>query len=457
MSGFLGSGKTTLLKHLLESSDHGLKIAVIVNDMAELNIDASLIKQGDFPAFGDEEEGKHDSTTMEQGGIEDDSSKRLIQAERKMVQLENGCICCTLRVDLIRAIAGIRSSGEHYDCILIESTGIAEPQQVAEGFMFDADTASIAKDQSLMLWEQCRLDNCVTVIDCHSFLFHISTLKHFSDEYEDGLDRTTEEGLMEGEKNIAHLIVDQVEFANVILLNKTDLSSDDEITKITRIIKTMNPKAKIIRSQFSKVDPTEILNTGLFDLEEAKKSPDWLLSAEGNHIGGEVDEYGVGSIVYRARAPFHPGRLVAFMNDIMYFRSAWLEMTVEKRAALSDQKQQVMLERYGNIFRAKGFCWIAGEDSTLYSYAQSGRLCELRDTMPWYAVIPAPYWSKMTEDEANYAMSKFEEPHGDRRQEIVFIGTGLKEYVLRAALDACLLTETELENYPFYTDNGYST
>ena len=445
MSGFLGSGKTTLLKHILESSEHGLKIAVIVNDMAELNIDASLIKQTDLAV--DEEEKKE--------SMDDGNPNKLIQAERKMIELQNGCICCTLRVDLIRAIAGIRSSGENYDCILIESTGIAEPQQVAEGFMFDADTASIAKDTSLMLWEQCRLDNCVTVIDCHSFLSHISTLKHFSDEFDDGLDRTTEDGLKEGTKNIAHLLVDQVEFANVILLNKTDLSSNDEITKISKIIKTMNPKAKLIESQYAKVDPTEILNTGLFDLEEAKNSPDWLLSAEGNHTGGEIDEYGVGSLVYRARVPFHPGRLVAFMNDIMYFRSAWLDMPIEQRSALSDQKHKIMVERYGMILRAKGFCWLAGEDSTLYSYAQSGRLCELREAMQWYATIPAPYWAQMSEDDVRYALSKFEKPHGDRRQEIVFIGTGLKEYVLRTALDACLLTESELESYQFYSDGGF--
>jgi len=197
LSGFLGSGKTTLLKHILESKDHNLKVAVIVNDMAELNIDASLVEKSG-----------------------------LVQAKKEIVSLQNGCICCTLRGDLIREIARIQSL-KTFDYIVIESTGIAEPQNVAESFCVDPATAELAESQEQMLWKQARLDTCVTVVDAHAFPQHMASLKRFEDEFKDGLDESIP-GNKEGHKSIANLLVEQVEFANTIILNKTDLISEEE-------------------------------------------------------------------------------------------------------------------------------------------------------------------------------------------------------------------------------------
>lgn len=455
LSGFLGSGKTTLLKHILQSSEHNLKIAVIVNDMAELNIDADYIQQQ-----------AHEEKYQEEDKEGNASPKipSIVQTEREVIKLQNGCICCTLRGDLIREIARIRSDQDGaFDYVLIESTGIAEPQQVAEGFVFDPATEQLAKSEEDMLWKQARLDTCVTIMDVHLILQHFTSIKRFSDEYDDGYDATTEEGRAEGIKSISTLMMDQVEFANVILLNKTDLATSKELDKSIQIVKSLNPSASIIPTQFGKVPLQEILNTGKFSMAEAVRSPGWLanLRGEGNFTGedtihSEADEYGVTSFIYRARVPFFAPKLAKFMDKIMHFAHEWKDLAPEIRQKESDTKYEYMVSQYGNILRAKGFCWLAGQDSVLFGIALTGRIGTLQPIMPWYTLIPREQWGvAINSKDYEIINSRFEDPHGDRRQEIVFIGTDLKVDVIRKALDDCLLTKKELKRYKFYKDGGY--
>ena len=433
LSGFLGSGKTTLLKHILDSYEHKLKVAVIVNDMAELNIDAALVQQ-----------------------------EKIVQAEREVISLQNGCICCTLRGDLIREIARIRSLDSKFDYILIESTGIAEPQQVAQSFVFDPATEQLAQLEEEMLWTQARLDTCVTVIDAHMFLPQMASLEQFGDKFDDGLDKSTPEGLQEGEKPIANLLIDQVEFANVIVLNKKDLvDSVEQLDKTRQVIKSLNPEAKIICTEYSKIDLKEILNTGIFDMKKASSSPGWIqeirkIQNNEQESHGEADEYGVNSFVYRARIPFHPSRIANWVDSIVHFGSEWKTLPGDQRQELhKDPKYLHMLMRYGNILRSKGFCWLADHDSFMIGYAQSGRIGSLHPIMPWYTIIPKEQWG-VKDGSNDYAVisGKFQEPHGDRRQELVFIGSDLQVDNITKALDKCLMTKKELKRYKFYSDKS---
>mmetsp|Transcript_10741 Transcript_10741/g.25836 ORF Transcript_10741/g.25836 Transcript_10741/m.25836 type:complete len:556 (+) Transcript_10741:953-2620(+) len=454
LSGFLGSGKTTLLKHILESPDHKLRVAVIVNDMAELNIDAALVRQGN--ATGDNGDGDEGSSSP--------SKPVVVQAQKEIISLQNGCICCTLRGDLIREIARIRNDpNSSFDYVLIESTGIAEPSAVAASFVFDPSTEQLAESDEQMLWTQARLDTCVTVIDAHMFLAQMGTLATFSDRFEDGLDSSTPEGVKEGEKSIANLLMEQVEFANVILLNKTDLvDSKEQIEKTKRCIRSLNRKAKILTTEYSKIDLREILNTGVFDIGEARKSPGWIqelrkIRENPDDPHSEADEYGVHSFVYRARVPFHPRRIAIFVDGFLHFASEWAQLPQQQRGDVhgKDPKYKRMLKRYGNILRAKGFCWLAEHDSFIIGFAQSGRIGSLNPIMPWYTLIPKEQWGvEEGTNDHDVILSKFAEPHGDRRQELVFIGTDLKIDNIRKDLDLCLMTKKELQRYEFYSDQA---
>lgn len=298
LSGFLGAGKTTLLRYILTSKEHKRKIAVIVNDMAELNVDGQSILRSSA-SIPETEDGEA-------------FSKSIKASKKEVVTLENGCICCTLRGDLIREIYRIQQSGE-FDYVLIESTGIAEPQQVAESFCVDPETMQQAntnlRDEnddmidSKSLWNSARLDACVTLVDAVNFPNYMSSLNRFEDIFRDGLSESEE---TEGQKSISELMVEQVEFANVIVLNKIDLVTDEQVETAKALIESLNPSATVIPAVHGKIDLKAILDTGMFSMEEAEKSRGWLESMrEGVNLPhGESDEYGVTSFVYRTRVPF---------------------------------------------------------------------------------------------------------------------------------------------------------
>lgn len=255
-------------------------------------------------------------------------------------------------------------------------------------------------------------------------------------------------------------MIEQVEFANIILLNKTDLVSEEEKAKTLNLIKQLNPVAKIVPTQYSKVDLKEILNTGLFDMNVASRSQGWLLSLKENGSNGvtvtsEADEYGVASFVYRSRKPFHPKKIAIWVDSILHYANEWRDLSEDVRRQESDDKHKRMLREYGNILRTKGFCWLAGRDSFMIGLAQSGRIGGLVPIMPWYTLISKDQWGVEDPNDLAVINGKFDGEHGDRRQEIVFIGTDLKADAIRDALDACLLTKKELKHYKFYKDGGY--
>ncbi|GAX12148.1 hypothetical protein FisN_1Hu073 [Fistulifera solaris] len=423
ISGFLGSGKSTLLQYILKWHDHNMKVAVIVNDMAELNIDAAVVEQSG-----------------------------LVQTKRELISMSNGCICCTLRGDLIREINRIREIGT-FDYILIESTGIAEPQQVAEGFCADPETTVLADDPSKMLWSVARLDTCVTVIDTNDFPRHLSSLKRFKDEFKDGLGEDSDE---EGEKSIADLLIEQVEFANVILLNKTDLVSEQDCQATKEMIRTLNPKATVIPTKFGVVDLNLILNTRMFTMKDAEESPGWLVSMQSDKtMISESEEYGITSFVYRARKPFHSGRLAQWVNQILCFSHDWNSDRIHQPSFMSelDNRFTHMCGTYGHIIRSKGFCWIAGRDANIGGWAHSGRLVMIHPMTPWYVTLPKNEWGVDDEADIQRIRAKFEGAYGDRRQEIVFIGIGLKQGDITKSLDQCLLTDFEMKRYRYHRCN----
>lgn len=429
LSGFLGAGKTTLLRNILLSNEHKLKIAVIVNDMAELNIDAAMIE-----------------------GI--------VQTKKELITLQNGCICCTLRGDLIREINLIKENGD-YDYIVIESTGIAEPQQVAESFCMDPDTAELAENEDKMLWNIARLDTCVTVVDAKSFPGHLNSIKRFRDEFTDGLDQDgAEDDEGEGDKSISQLLVEQVEFANVIILNKIDLiPSSTAREEVKALIHKLNPKAKIITSAFCTVDWRNVLNTKLFDMKEAEESPGWLCSLKDENAStSEADEYGVQSFVYRARKPFHPERIANWIQSIFILAEEWNNTAasgIMNDTEEDEHRFQRMQKCFGQILRSKGFCWIAGRDSMMTGWAHSGRILMLNPMTSWYAARPEEEWDVEDDEEIDNIRKKFDGKYGDRRQEIVFIGINLKKDEMISSLDSCLLDESEMHHHSSYCRQGF--
>lgn len=363
LSGFLGAGKTTLLNHVL-SNREGLRVAVIVNDMSEVNIDAEMVeKQGS-----------------------------LSRTEEQLVEMSNGCICCTLREDLLQEVSRLAQMGR-FDYLMIESTGISEPIPVAQTFTFE-------DEQGVSLADVSRLD---TMVDAVNFL----------DQFEEAEElRARGEALGEDdERTITDLLCDQVEFANVIILNKTDLVSDAELVEVERVLRGLNPVAKLIRSQHSQVPLSEVLNTQMFDYEAAMSSAGWIRELEGEHTP-ETDEYGITSFVYRERRPFHPQRFW----DFIYSDDVW-----------------------NGVVRSKGYFWIASKDQIAYQWSQAGGVSDYRPAGIWQAAIPEDY-RRGDEEEAEGWHPYF----GDRKQLLVFIGTDMDEQNLRRRLNACLMTAKEL-------------
>ncbi len=373
LSGFLGSGKTTLLNHVLRNRE-GLRVAVIVNDMSEINIDAELIKQGDA---------------------------KLDRLEEELVEMSNGCICCTLRDDLLKAVSRLARDGR-FDYLLIESTGISEPLPVAQTFTFeDEDGESLS--------QLSRLDTMVTVVDASNFITDFKG-------HDDLVDR--EIGLSdEDERSIADLLTDQVEFADIILLNKCDLVGEDRLQTVERMIRSLNADADIIRTTNAEIDPREILNTGRFDMDRAMASPQWVKELNSHHTP-ETEEYGISSFVYRARRPFHPERLYTMITT-------------------------------GHLptVRSKGFCWLASQPDIAAMWSQAGGSFRISPAGRWWAAAPRERWPEDHESLA-WIESKWSEPHGDRRQEIVLIGIDLKKDQLCHLLDSCLLSDAEMEEGP---------
>jgi|TARA_B110000208_G_scaffold191153_1_gene257104 G3E family GTPase len=369
LSGFLGAGKTTLLNHILNNRE-GKRVAVIVNDMSEVNIDAQLLREG---------------------GAE------LSRQEEKLVEMSNGCICCTLREDLLVEIARLANENR-FDYLLIETTGISEPLPIAETFTF-------ADEDGLSLGDVAQLDTMVTVVDGYNFL------KDYSSE--DMLAARGESLGEEDERTVVDLLVEQIDFCDVIVLNKTDLMSKVEIAQLEGILKTFNPRAQIIHSSFGKVSLDRVMDTGLFDFDQAAEAPGWLQELRGEHVP-ETEEYGISSFVYRARKPFHPERLW------QWFNAEW-----------------------PGVIRSKGRYWIASRPEFCGTWSQAGAVTRTELAGMWWVATANENWP---EDDESFAhiKSRWEEPYGDRQQEIVVIGMKMDQAEIIAQFDDCLLTEVEI-------------
>ncbi|WP_030214502.1 GTP-binding protein [Streptomyces bikiniensis] len=349
LSGFLGAGKTTLLNHVL-SNREGLRVAVIVNDMSEINIDAALVRGGDAA---------------------------LSRTEERLVEMTNGCICCTLRDDLLEEVDRLAREGR-FDYLLIESSGISEPMPVAATFAFP-------RDDGATLGDLARLDTMVTVVDAANFLPEL--------EGGDGLAERGLDQYEDDERTVSDLLMDQIEFADVIVLNKLDLVDEEQGTRLRAALTRLNPVARIVPARHGRVDPTRILGTGLFDLERAQQAPGWVMELNGDHVP-ETEEYGISSTVFRSAAPFHPGRLWTFVTE-----------GLDSGA-------------YGQVLRSKGFFRLATRPLVTGLWSQAGSV-------------------------ARFEPAGAQDPGAPQGQELVFIGTGLRPEALQTALTECLLAEGE--------------
>ncbi|MGG3519874.1 GTP-binding protein [Bacillus pseudomycoides] len=369
LSGFLGSGKTTLLNHILTNRE-GLKVAVIVNDMSEVNIDAALVKQGGFS-----------------------------RTEEKLVEIQNGCICCTLREDLIIEVNRLVEAGD-IDYIVIESSGISEPIPVAQTFTYIDEALGID------LTNKCRLDTMVTVVDANRFWNDFAAGESLLDRKQAIDESDTRE--------VIDLLIDQIEFANVILLNKVDLLEKEDILELHLLLQKLNPSAKIIESSFSAVPLNEILNTNLFNYDEASQSAGWIQELNSEHHTPETEEYGISSFVYRRKRPFHPVRL---MN--------WL------------QKWPL------DVVRAKGFFWLASRNHMMGLLSQAGSSIIIQGAGEWIAALPEAEQQQILREEPE-VLKNWDDQYGDRITELVFIGVEMNQYEIERSLDTCLLTGEEM-------------
>ena len=370
LSGFLGAGKTTVLSHILNNRQ-GKKVAVIVNDMSEINIDSTIVQ----------------------------NEISLNRSEEKLVEMSNGCICCTLREDLLDEISALAKE-KRFDYLVIESTGISEPLPVAETFTF-------ADENGISLSDIADLDTMVTVVDAVNFMKDYEEAK-FLQEKEESLGE-------DDERSVADLLIEQVEFADVILISKTDLVSADDVERLKAILLTLNTDAKLIPISQGEIHLDEVLSTGLFDFERAQAAPGWLKEMRGEHIP-ETEEYGISSFSYRARRPFHPEKFYQFLHDT---------------------------ERYGKLLRSKGYFWLATRSECAGQWSQAGGIAHYGFGGMFWSAVPRANWPTDKEYLENIQKS-WVEPFGDMRQELVFIGQGLDQIGIENALNACLLSEEEL-------------
>ncbi|RNB60806.1 GTP-binding protein [Brevibacillus gelatini] len=369
LSGYLGAGKTTLLNHVLNNRE-GMRVAVIVNDLSEVNVDGTLVSQG--------------------GGVS--------RVDEKVVEMSNGCICCTLREDLLTEVERLAREGR-YDYILIESTGIGEPVPVAQTFTY------VDEENGINLSALTRLDTMVTVVDAYRFWHDFSSGESLLDRGQAvGEDDTRE---------VVDLLIDQIEFCDVLILNKCDRVNPEELEQLEAVLRKLQPKARLIRAVRGQVDPHEILNTGLFDFETASQSAGWIAELQKEEHTPETDEYGISSFVYRARRPFHPERFGEWL-------AAWPE----------------------EVVRAKGFFWLATRNDLAMTLSQAGPSIEIGTAGFWAAALPAKEREALLAEEPDMRQT-WDPVHGDRMTELVFIGIGLDREAVTAQLDTCLLTDEE--------------
>lgn len=375
LSGFLGAGKTTLLNHVLNNRE-GLRVAVIVNDMSEVNIDAALVRDG---------------------------GSQLSRTEETLVEMTNGCICCTLREDLMVEVNKLAREGR-FDYLLIESTGIGEPMPVAATFSF-------RDEEGHSLSDVADVNTMVTVVDAANFLRDFDSTQNLQDR-QMGADE-------EDERTIVDLLTDQIEFANVIVINKCDLVSEEEAERLEGILHHLNPDARLRRVTRGKVDVRDVIGTGLYDEEAASRMPGWFKELNGEHIP-ETEEYGISSFVYRRRKPFHPQRLMDALHGGLL-----------------------------GVVRSKGYLWVASRPRYCGVWSQAGASLQVDRGGLWFAAVQREHWPT---DPAmlDYLETIWTEEVGDCRQELVFIGVEMDQAAIEAVLDEALVTDDEMSAGPEY-------
>lgn len=371
LSGYLGAGKTTLLNHILNNRE-GLKVAVIVNDMSEVNIDAELIEKG----------------------------TSLSRTEEKLVEISNGCICCTLREDLMQEIERLATAGK-YDYILIESTGIGEPIPVAQTFTYQDEESGID------VTKYCRLDTMVTVVDAYRFWRDFSSGESLLEREQAVSD--------DDRREVVDLLIDQIEFCDVLILNKCDMVTEEELERLEGVLRKLQPSARFIRASHGQVAPKEILNTNLFDFDKASQSAGWIQELEREEHAPETEEYGISSFVYRRNRPFHPERLADWFAD-------WP----------------------AEVVRAKGFMWLATRNEMAVSVSQAGPSIQLGAAGYWVAAMSEEEQQLYMKEDPEWAAT-WDRKWGDRMTEIVLIGIEMNKHEIVKTLDLCLLTAEEEE------------
>lgn len=373
LSGFLGAGKTTLLNHILANRE-GLRVAVIVNDMSEVNIDASLVERG-----------------------AENAGAALSRTEEKMVEMSNGCICCTLREDLLLEVRKLAAEGR-FDYLLIESTGIGEPMPVASTFDFTDEEGNTLNDHA-------RIDTMVTVVDAVNLLADYS-----SKDFLSARGQTAGEG---DDRTLASLLAEQIEFANVVVVSKTDLACAEQTAEVVSVIKALNPEADIVLAEQGRVPLNRILGTGKFDLEKASAMPGWAQALEGHHTP-ETQAYGISSFVVRTREPFHPMRFAAFAEA-----------------------------EIPGLLRAKGYIWLASQPNWVVAYSRAGKRATVEPVGQWWAASPPSRRPPQGTAERRAIEERWAEPWGDRLNELVFIGIHLDQAAIEQAIARAALTFTE--------------
>ncbi len=374
LSGFLGAGKTTLLNHIL-ANRQGLRVAVIVNDMSEINVDARLVKTG---------------------------NAKLSRVEEELVEFTNGCICCTLREDLLREVRQLADQ-RRFDYLLVESTGISEPLPVAETFTFADETGA-------SLGEVARLDTLVTVVDAVNFRADFESMDDLSQR---GIGLSGED-----DRDVVQLLLDQIEFANVLVIAKCDLVEESQLAELEAMLRQLNPSAQIVRASQGRLRLDEVLNTGRFSEQWAAEHRNWLVVQRGEETS-ETEEYGFGSVVFQSRRPFHPARLM----------------------------QLVQGDDFDGIVRSKGAVWLATRHDFANEWSQAGRVFSLVPAGMWAACSPQDEWPD-DDDFRSEITEVWQEPWGDRRSELVLIGQYLDEERIEAALRQCTLTDEEMAAGP---------